>query len=413
VTPELDDFPARLPEGVLVDLLQATQQIAVQVDTLLGPVAERRKQLRQHLLDDGIIQPVGPPARGASVVAVDGGAAHDELYAVDVVAAVAVAAQGLRSQPLPPAGPEARRPSATPPSRSTANGRRRPPQDAAAAAHETWIQILRHAPELERLAQAAMFAMELALLDKLFQDVCIFDGSHLTAAVRIGGALCSQSAAVRRGAVELCERFAVVEALTRFCDPVAGARFVALPKADSSRCLSSRFEARYGICLPATDKFLAAQVLEPGEMFRPAKVPKAWEQLHISARSGAEAPVRDLAAALDEAIEPLRRRGQGQGIGVTYVKPESCSTALRVELKASRGREHATWLARVLSDETPGPYLQEPYAQHQADLWAKSIGVGVDGAIQAMRLAIAGEGDPSYLEYLLRSYRTTMTGGRA
>ncbi|HKE99004.1 MAG TPA: hypothetical protein VKG45_08750 [Actinomycetes bacterium] len=394
MTPEIDDFPARLPEGVLVDLLQATQQIAVQVDTLLGPVAEQRKQLRQHLLDDGIIQPVGAPVRGASVVAVDGGAAHDELYAVDVVAAVAVAAEGLRSQPLPPSGP----------------GALRPPE---AAGHETWIQIQRHAPELERLAQAAMFAMELALLDTLTNDVCIFDGSHLTAAVRIGGALCSQSAAVRRGTVELCERFGVVEALARFSDPAAGARFVALPKADSSRCLSSRFEARYGLCLPATDKFLAAQVLEPGEMFRPAKVPRSWEQLHVGARSGAEAPVRDLAAALDEAIDPLRRRGQGQGIGVTYVKPESCSTALRVELKASRGREHATWLARVLSDETPGPYLQEPYAQHQADLWAKSIGVGVDGAIQAMRLAIAGEGDPSYLEYLLRSYRTTMTGGRA
>jgi hypothetical protein len=109
----------------------------------------------------------------------------------------------------------------------------------------------------------------------------------------------------------------------------------------------------------------------------------------------------------------LRRRGEGEGVGVTYVKPESCSTALRVELKASQGRAHASWLARVLSDETPGPWLQEPYAQHQADLWAKSIGVGVDGAIHAMRLAIAGEGDASYLEYLLRSYRTTSTGGRA
>jgi hypothetical protein len=148
-------------------------------------------------------------------------------------------------------------------------------------------------------------------------------------------------------------------------------------------------------------------------MLRPNKVPHGWEELHVSARPHAEAPVRSLAEALDEAIEPLRRRGQGEGIGVTYLKPHSCTTALRVELKASKGREHASWLARVLCDETPGPYLQEPYAQHQADLWAKSIGIGVDGAIHAMRLAIAGEGDASYLEYLLRSYRTTSTGGRA
>ncbi len=384
MTPEPDDFPARLPEGVLVDFLQATERIALQVDALLGPVAEQRKHLREQLLDDEVIQPIGAPVGGASVAAVDGGATHDELYAVDVVAAVAVAAEGLHTSPA----------------------------GQATSAHETWIEVVRHAPEIDRLGQAAMFAMELAILARLPHDVCIFDGSHLTAAVRIGGALASRSASVRRGALEACRRFNVVEALTRFCDPDAGARMVALPKADSSRWLSRRFEASYGLTLPANDRFLAAQVLEPGEMLRPQKVPESWERLRIVARADSEPAVREMARALDRAIEPLRRRGRGEGIGVTYVKPCSCSTALRIELKASQGRGHAAWLARVLSDETPGPYLQEPYAQHQADLWAKSIGIGVDGAIQAMRLSIAGEGDPSYLEYLLRSYRTTVTGGR-
>jgi hypothetical protein len=59
----------------------------------------------------------------------------------------------------------------------------------------------------------------------------------------------------------------------------------------------------------------------------------------------------------------------------------------------------------VISHETPGPFLQEPYAQHLAHLWATSVGLGLDAVIHGVRLD--PNCDPAYLEYLLRSYRTT------
>jgi hypothetical protein len=141
--------------------------------------------------------------------------------------------------------------------------------------------------------------------------------------------------------VELCEQFGAIEALTALCHPNVGAGIIGVPKSDSSRWLADRFQDHYGVCLPAGDRFVAAQVLEPGEMLRPTKVPKEWQHLHIRAHPAASQTERALARALHAAIAPLRQYGEGEGIGVTYLKPHSASTAVRLEFKATHGKDGA------------------------------------------------------------------------
>jgi hypothetical protein len=371
------DLP-RLPEAVLLDLLERVPGLTAVADALLGPVVRQRDELRRRLLDEDPpwIWPIGAPTAGR-LAAVDGGHAGDELYAMDVLIAVAAAADGLH-----------------------ATGRR-----TECTAHSCWVDGLSHSFDLDRLAKAAMIVQELHLLGGLPHELRILDGSHQTPVIVLNSALASGSSEVRRRTVELCEQFGAIEALTALCDPKLGAGIVGVPKSDSSRSLADRFQDRYGICLPAGDRFVAAQVLEPGEMLRPTEVPTEWRHLHVRAHPAASQPERSLARALHAAIAPLRRYGEGEGIGVTYLKPHSASTAVRLEFKASHGKEWGRSLAQVISQETPGPFLQEPYAQHLAHLWASAVGSGLDAVIHGMR--VDPNCDPAYLEYLLRSYRTT------
>ena len=132
-----------------------------------------------------------------------------------------------------------------------------------------------------------------------------------------------------------------------------------------------------------------------------ASVPESWSDLHIiSAKKDAAAT--KMAHGLDAVIEPLRDRD----VAIYYAKPRGSSTAVKVEFKKRLGAERRVQTAHMVSAETLGPHLQEPFCQFLADLWAKSVGLAVSAQLQGVRLDLAAEANPAYLEYLLRSYRT-------
>lgn len=385
--------PPQLPSALLKDVLRDAQRQADTADAMLAGVEEHRHEWRQLLLDAGQIVPLPAPPTGLTLAAVDGGCVVDQMYAADRVLAAAVVAEGLRTE------------------------------KTGELHHALWIETMRHQPDVDRLASAVMIGLELVLISRVSYDVRIFDGSHQTPVIALNSGLSSINPDVREMAAHVVRENDVVGALRAMCDPVDGAMIVGLPKADSSTAFCEKYARDYGFDLPRrdmaapvsesngpsiSDRFLAAQLLDRGEMLLPRK-PEDWHQLHIGTRSGDSPEKRqwivDIAKELDAAIEPLRRCGEaGQGVGITYVKPPTADTCIKIEFKASRGIEHGKRLGALLGAEVSGPHMFEPFAQYVADLWAKNISIAAD-AVSAAALHKMPT-DASYRNYLRVGHRT-------
>lgn len=379
---------------MLEALINEASNLAQEAHDLLEPVASVRTTLRNRLLDEGRILTIAdtPPAP-CSLVAVDGGSVREPLYAADLLVCVATSATGMTSTP----GPELE--------------------------HAHWAQVLEHTAENQTLLGAAMASLELRLLQKLTHDIRILDGSTTSGIISL-----SQSLNIRNPT-------AVAHAAALFTDDLLSAihglasphtrdnpgQIVALPKSDSSDAFQTLFAGRYNLTLTGGDKFIAAQVLDPGEMYYPRAAPE-HQHPPVSIPRDAPGTAKRAAEQLAEAVQPIATAAADRRIVVTYLKPATADTVIKAEIQTSeplpadRTDHHATAvtevraMGRILSDETPGPFLQEPYAQYAVDLAAKNVSVGVDALQQAMIANLAAEPDAAnYLMYLTRSYRTRPT----
>ena len=378
VTFLIDRDAPQLPEEVLADLLDDIPRVSAEARALLGPMMAARDELRRRLEENEWIELIPEDMESETIAAVDGAFVPESLYAGDLLVTLAVAAEGL-----------------TP---SGAIG--------SCPVHSSWNRFLVHDFDVDRLAKAAMTAQELHLLTKLPHDMCVLDGSHQTPVIQFNSALTSHSPEVRRLAIEVFEEFDTAARLAELCDPETGSRVIASPKADSSRELARFFEKRFNMTLPAADKLLAALVLEEGEMLKAIKAPESWAHLHVSVESIDDKAAKAMARLLDAAIEPLRQRC----VRITYIKPKTCSTAIKIEFKEKQGADFRRRVSYQVAAETPGPHLQEPFCQFLADRWAKSAKLGVQAMLQGVRLDLA-ETDAGVLEYMLRSNRSN--GGTA
>jgi len=364
------DVP-HLPEEVLAHLLGEIPRVADEARAVLGPMSAVAEQLRNRLVDAELIEEIDPNPPAATIAAVDGAWVPEPQYGGDLLVAVALAAEGLT-----PAGLTGQCP-----------------------AFSSWCRFLVHDFDIDRLGKVAMTAQELHVLAQLPHDMCILDGSHQTPVIQLNSGLTSGSPGVRKAVVEICEQFEVPDRLREICEPSTGAKIVASPKQDSSRDLARYCEEKFAMALPATDKVLAALVLRPGEMIKAIKAPPSWGQLHIKTE---EREAKEMAEALNAAIQPLRDRV----VRIAYLKPHQCSTAVKIEFKEHLGADWRQKVAAVVAAETPGPFLQEPYCQHLADLWAKSAKIASSAQMDGIRLVLAQDASVDYLEYLIRGYRT-------
>jgi hypothetical protein len=380
-----------LPADMLESVLHDAGRLANEAEQLLAPVVEQRDHLRSVLVDADQIISVPEPTEQVSLAAVDGGSVVDQMYAADRLVIAALVAEGMRTS------------------------------RTGELHHATWTGTFAHQLDLDRLSDAVMICLELQLLHGINYQLKIFDGSHQTPIIALNSALSSRNPAVRALAAEIVHETGAVEALRSMCDDTTGSCIVALPKADPSTEFCWKYRRDYQFTLPPiTDRFLATQVLEPGEMLVPRK-PENWHGLHIQFRQNIEDGeeeedpakqrlVETTAGELDEAIEPLRHcREAGHGVGITYLKPHRSNTCVKIEFKASKGKSHGLWLAGILSAEAVSPHMQEPYAQFVADLWAKNISMAADALGAAIRHRLSS--DETWSQYLMLGYRSGTTGG--
>lgn len=388
---ETDSYELSLPADMLESVLRDADRMAADTTALLEPLYSQRARLRARLQEEGQIITVPPQVDQLTLGAVDGGSVVDQLYAADRLVVCALVAEGMHTI------------------------------RSGEIHHSVWTQVLAHQTDLDRLASAVMTCLELSLLRGIGYQVRIFDGSHQTPVIALNSALSSANPRVRAVTAQIVEETGAVDALRLLCHDTEGAQIVALPKADSATEFRDKYKREYAFDLPpVTDRVLATEVLERGEMLKPRK-PENWQRLHIFSRrnTGEDAEqepdprviqhVHQVANKLDAAIEPLRHcREAGHGIGITYLKPHSSDTCVKIEYKASAGLHHGTWLAGVLSAEVPGPHMQEPYGQFVADLWAKNISTAAEALAAATLHKMSGQ---RWQPYLALGYRTRAAGG--
>jgi hypothetical protein len=182
---------------------------------------------------------VPEPSKQLTLGAVDGGYVVDQLYAADRLVICALVAEGMRTV------------------------------RTGEIHHATWTQVMAHQIDLDRLASAVMTCLELSLLQGISYQVRIFDGSHQTPVIALNSALSSANPRVRAITSRIVKETRAVEALKKFCHDTDGARVVGLPKADTSTEFCAKYRRKYGFAIPpVTDRVLATEVLERGEMLK-------------------------------------------------------------------------------------------------------------------------------------------------
>lgn len=390
-----DPTEGTVTAALLQDLLSEASRVAGSAHALLAPMSHSRTALRHALSSRGLIVQIGAPEPPpVALAAVDGGSVRQPLYIADLMVVVAASAEGMTS----------------------AGGH--------ALLHDHWCDILSHKADNDRLLSAAMASRELTLIDRLTHDIRILDGSTTSTIVTLHQALNVHDPDIQDRVVDLVtdEVLAAIFSLGSPEHRTNPGRILALPKSDSTRHFLKDYQDAFGLDLPGGDRFMAAQILERGEMLYP-RAATEHSRINLSTRKDLPAHVAERAVDLATAVDPIRQAASEGRLVVTYLKPETADTVVKVEMLLPEplatftapdlygaAIDEARLVARYISDETPGPHMQEPFAQYAVDLAAKTVSVGADALNQSMLASLPAEAD-SYLSLLTRSYRTSNTRG--
>lgn len=365
---------ARLPADLLARLLREAPAAADRVKELLQPALLQQGALRDAAERLDIIQQ-REPAIATTLCAVDGGFAVERTIAVDMVMSVAVGVEGFL------------------PERTTSPWNENQ--------HDAFHTVLLHNEDNERLARGTMLTQELGILADAPQEVKIYDGSHLTPVIQLNSAMSSRSDSVNDAFVEHALSKGLLESFIAFAQ---NPQIIAMPKYDSSAQLSDKLSAHLNAVIPGDDRYIASLVLHGGEYTSPVPVAGPhWRELHFTGAAGSRSATSGLAAAMNDAAQPLRDRQ----LYFTYWKPFDDSPAYRVEMKPALAySEHSLAVVfETLLYQMAPPFVREPFPQYLADVMAKSVGLGLNALQSAAHLQLTRISQEIATQ-LIHSYRT-------
>lgn len=373
---------------VLGALVALAPSLAERLAADFAPLVDARATLRARLLDDGLIVgfPSEPSTFPQSMCAIDGGRVREQMYAADLLVAVASRADAsIARVPLGPRG-------------------------------EQWAEILRHESGTGALVESAMHCLEAKVAADSEHEVRVLDGAYVTPFIALDKGLGSRSAHIRDRVAGMVSGspWSAAANLRSLLFPEDPARVVlAIPKSDSASYYARDFTDRYGLPLHVSDRFLAAQVLEPGEML-------ASRPLHEMRERSVQVPA-DVSRKVRNAAEMLRALQEEASTAVeaglartAYFKPHASvttGTVIRFEYVASPSTQAErsqlpAQHAALLSAETPVPHMMEPFCLWAVDRQAKGVSAGAT-ALRATLLQCLPEREAAaYGALLAQDYRT-------
>jgi hypothetical protein len=377
--PEAERPFAELPAGLVEELLGQSDALSQHVGKELQALRAARQERRQALRESGLLQREGdlPAVSVPTTCGVDGAYAVERLIATDLIAAVAVAVEGL-----------------TPPSET-----RHWPEPR----HRAYMQTERHEEETGTLARAVMIGMELELAVQAPHDAVFLDGSLTTPLIYFNQAMNrAREAPDLRLTGFLLEHMEAY--LLAYRDILWAQRtdrvWVAVPKYSVRREIGRQL----GWPDRLDDRALLTGLLEPGEFTAPRTLEPPRQPWHLQ--------LNPLPAHIRSHLEKLRAEILRllDEVQVAYYRPRAWLPAIRMEMSGpiAGNRARLASLIQALRFQCGTPGMLEPYPLYLADRMVKHLGRAIPALRQVMsqQLAETWAGDVDEIFLNLHGYRT-------
>lgn len=354
-----------------------------------SPIVGAKEELRGKLLYEGLIHKVDVSSypQVGSMAAVDGSRIQEKLYAGDFLVALATLANALRTP------------------------------EKYEAENLLWADIMQHVDGTDRVSQTAMGSGEVHLLSRAKHEVRIMDGSFVTPLIMLREGLFMKSHKIQTASAEILKERRSAESLSYLIDK-AHDGLVSIAKSDSATYFARDFDEKFGLRFPISDRFLATQILQPGEIFEP-RVLRELEKQTVDVPKSNDKNVITQASLLKVEYERIGKMAKQGLIYTTYYRPViignpkavSGKNVIRIEFvvqeeDAKNVVEIAKRYAGVLNSDMMGPYMLEPYCQHLVDRQAKSISETAKMFKNQMIANLPSEQAAAYRDLLMRGYRT-------
>jgi hypothetical protein len=368
-----------LPAALVEEILKRTGDLGQKLLSDFDQVRAHHHQWREDLERAGLLHrdTEVPYMPIPTTCGVDGSYAVERLLASDLVAAAAVAVEGL-----------------TPPSE-----KRYWPEPR----HQVWVETEAHEAETGTILRALMIGMELELAARAPHQVVFLDGSFTTPLIYFNQGLNkSQDTLHLRTTVHFLERTtAFLEAYLNVLTSIRSDRcWVAIPKYTTRREIGRKMK------WPETYDYrgLLSFLLEPGEYTSPTVLQQPSDPWHLN--------LDPLASAVRQTAERIANQivtSLGE-IRVVYYRPYSWLPALRLEMSRTVSENQAC-LATVLHGvrhQCGTPAVMEPYPLYMADRMVKHLPKAIPTfrQVTSQHIAETYQGDIGEIFLGLHGYRT-------
>jgi hypothetical protein len=376
---------ADLPAALVEEVLGQTVEVATQLLKSFQQVGTCREQLRHALLARDLIiseSSLGyPPA--PTTCAADGSYAIERLLTTDMVAAAAVAVEGL-----------------TPPSEK---------RHWELPRHKTFVAAEPHLEDTVTVLRAVMLGEELTLVRKAPHDLALLDGTLTLPIIYFNQALnkAPETSGQLRCAnefLEHCNRYlkAYYELLR---SPRSDKQYAALPKYSTRREIGRELGWPNG----HDDRGMLTLLLNPGELTKPRGLeqPKnergevTWHLNTARLPSSVKEHAAELATSIVAALEETR---------IFYYKPQPWLPALRVEVAAgiAENNYRLATVVQGLKQQCATPAMLEPYPIYLADRTVKSLARALPAfrQVTTQRISEQYSGDIGEVFFAMHGYRS-------
>jgi hypothetical protein len=385
--PSNDSPFSDLPAALVEEVLNQTVEVATQLLNSFQHVGVNRDQLRDTLTSNGLIlseSSLGyPPA--PTTCAADGSYAIERLLTTDMVAAAAVAVEGL-----------------TPPSEK---------RHWDLPRHKTFIAAEPHLEDTATVLRSVMLGEELKLAIKAPHDLVLLDGTLTLPIIYLNQALnkAPETFGQLRCAKEFldhCEEY--LEAYYGLLRPArSDKQYAALPK------YSTRREIGHELGWPEghDDRGMLTLLLNPGELTKPRGLDQprnekgevTWHLNTNHVPASIKAHAKELATHIVAALENVQ---------VFYYKPQAWLPALRVEVGQgiAANKHRLAIVVQGLKQQCATPSMLEPYPIYLADRTVKALARALPAfrQVTTQRISEKYEGDIGEVFFAMHGYRSDL-----
>lgn len=363
-----------LPQALVEELLEKCEDIGRSLISNFEQMRNLKDSIRETLRKDGLLrnkatlkyQPI------PTCCAVDGAYAVEKMLSNDIVAAAAVAIEGL-----------------TPPSEN---------RYWAGPTHLAFVDTINH--DVNSLPRGVMMSMEMEIAYNAPHEVVMLDGSFSTPLIHMNQAINSMNLKNPDSLTQYVE-----DSFPKFLEyylHIASSNrsdkaWIYLPKYTTKQELKSKYTTLWPFGYD--DRAVLTQIMEPGEFVGPIDIEHPDSDWHFSKTPGVQ----------DKNRAPQLYNALNQ-ISVIYYKPSLQTPSLRIEINrmAASNEDLIAKVLQCLEFQCGFGGIIEPYPLYMADRMAKSLGNTMPTFRQTATLQIAKEykGDLSDVFFGMHGYRT-------